>query len=236
MESKTRLEAALADKGNRIATANFVSLFHKRFTEMRIERLHMLQVFNFHRKPKATMLADFNNFTRARRIYSIAFGSQKVNSTMREFLVRERIEHHFKTALDVVMVLERMQNGNMRRERRISLTDILTYTPYTGAIVGILIFYSWSYLRQIKRPLDFGITGLCLSKAALGLLTGSFPGFFITPEATFSRVIGCIVAALSLVFMYNMITKKRTGVFFDNAWPLLLITIVVEQIGWLKYL
>ena len=139
-------------------------------------------------------------------------------------------------AEQIVYFMQNKQFGSKEALKSISLTDILTYTPYTGAIVGILIFYSWSYLRQIKRPLDFGITGLCLSKAALGLLTESFPGFFITPEATFSRVIGCIVTTLSLVFMYNMITKKRTGVFFDNAWPLLLITIVVEQIGWLKYL
>jgi hypothetical protein len=36
--------------------------------------------------------------------------------------------------------------------------------------------------------------------------------------------------------MYNVFTKKRTGIFYDNAWPLLLITIAAEQIGWLEYL
>ena len=121
MQAETRLEPALANKRNRIATTNFSALFHKRFTEMRIERLHMLQVFNFHRKPKATMLADFNNFTRARRIYSIAFGSQEVHTSVRELLIRERIENHFKTSLDIVMILERMQHRDMRGKRRISL-------------------------------------------------------------------------------------------------------------------
>lgn len=120
--------------------------------------------------------------------------------------------------------------------KSINIAEILPHVPYASAVIGIIIAYSWSYLRQKKRTLDLGITGFCLSKASLGLLLGSYPGFFITPGANLSRVIGGIVATLSLVFMYNIFTGKHTGRFFNNAWPLLLITIAAEQIGWLEYL
>ena len=120
--------------------------------------------------------------------------------------------------------------------KSINIAEILPHVPYASAIVGIILAYSWSYLRQKKRTFDLGITGFCLSKASLGLLLGSYPGFFITPGANLSRVIGGIVATLSLVFMYNIFTGKHTGRFFNNAWPLLLITIAAEQIGWLEYL
>ena len=120
--------------------------------------------------------------------------------------------------------------------KSINIAEILPHVPYASAVIGIIIAYSWSYLRQKKRTFDLGITGFCLSKASLGLLLGSYPGFFITPGANLSRVIGGIVATLSLVFMYNIFTGKHTGRFFNNAWPLLLITIAAEQIGWLEYL
>ena len=120
--------------------------------------------------------------------------------------------------------------------KSINIAEILPHVPYASAVVGIIIAYSWGYLRKKKRTLDLGITGLCLSKAVIGLLYGSFPGFFITPGAFLSRVIACIVATLSLIFMYNVFTKKQTGIFYNNAWPLLLITIAVEQIGWLEHL
>lgn len=225
-EEKTQTEESLEAFKNRIRKLSYDELYdeldaaekaesEERITivEKRIDELEPIE------KKKKELQKEQENFKKAITMWPLGtvFGGIYV-------------------AEQIVYFMQNKQFGSKEALKSISLTDILTYTPYTGAIVGILIFYSWSYLRQIKRPLDFGITGLCLSKAALGLLTGSFPGFFITPEATFSRVIGCIVAALSLVFMYNMITKKRTGVFFDNAWPLLLITIVVEQIGWLKYL
>lgn len=128
------------------------------------------------------------------------------------------------------------QFGTKETLKAINITEILPYIPYASAIVGIILAYFWSYLRQKKRTFDLGITGFCLSKASLGLLLGSYPGFFITPEATLSRIIAGIVATLSLVFMYNVFNPKYKGRFYDNAWPLLLITIAIEQIGWLEYL
>lgn len=139
-------------------------------------------------------------------------------------------------AEQIVYFMQNKQFGSKEALKTINLTELLPYVPYVSTVIGILIVYSWSYLRRKKRTLDLGITGLCLSKAIIGLLYGSYPGFFITPGAFLSRVIACIVATLSLVFMYNVFTKKRTGIFYDNAWPLLLITIVAEQIGWLEYL
>lgn len=114
--------------------------------------------------------------------------------------------------------------------------EVLLYTPYVSFVIGFLLAYFWSYLQQKQRALDLGITGLCLSKGALGLIVGSYPGFFMTPGAFLSRFIACIVATLSLVFMYNVFMKKQTGRFYDSAWPLLLITIALEQIGWLEHL
>ena len=136
----------------------------------------------------------------------------------------------------IAFFLRYNQFGTKETLKAINITEILPYIPYASAVVGIIIAYSWSYLRQKKRTFDLGITGFCLSKASLGLLLGSYPGFFITPGANLSRVIGGIVATLSLVFMYNVFKPKYKGRFYDNAWPLLLITIAIEQIGWLEYL
>ena len=136
----------------------------------------------------------------------------------------------------IAFFLRYNQFGTKKTLKAINITEILPYIPYASAVVGIIIAYSWSYLRQKKRTFDLGITGFCLSKASLGLLLGSYPGFFITPGANLSRVIGGIVATLSLVFMYNVFKPKYKGRFYDNAWPLLLITIAIEQIGWLEYL
>jgi hypothetical protein len=136
----------------------------------------------------------------------------------------------------IAYYIQNKQFGSTEALKTINLTELLPYVPYASAVVGIIIAYSWSYLRRKKRTLDLGITGLCLSKAVIGLLYGSFPGFFITPGAFLSRVIAGIVLTLSLVFMYNIFTGKRTERFFDNAWPLLLITTAIEQIGWLEHL
>ena len=139
-------------------------------------------------------------------------------------------------AKQIFFFLRNKQFGSTEALKTISTLEILPYIPYASAVVGIIIAYSWGYLRKKKRTLDLGITGLCLSKAIIGLLYGSFPGFFITPGAFLSRVIACIVATLSLIFMYNVFKPKCKGRFYDSAWPLLLITIALEQIGWLEHL
>lgn len=139
-------------------------------------------------------------------------------------------------AKQIAFFLQNKHFGSSEALKTISNLEVLPYVPYASAVVGIFMAYLWSYLRQKKRTLDLGITGFCLSKASAGLFFGSYPGFFVTPGATLSRVIAGIVMTLSLVFMYNIFTGKHTGRFFDNAWPLLLITTAVEQIGWLEYL
>lgn len=139
-------------------------------------------------------------------------------------------------AKQIAFFLQNKHFGSSEALKTISNLDVLPYVPYASAVVGIIIAYSWSYLRRKKRTLDLGITGLCLSKAVIGLLYGSFPGFFMTPESFLSRFIACIVATLSLVFMYNVFKPKCKGRFYDSAWPLLLITIAIEQIGWLEHL
>lgn len=116
------------------------------------------------------------------------------------------------------------------------ISEVLLYSPYVSFVIGFLLAYFWSYLQQKQRALDLGITGLCLSKATWGLIVGSYPGFFTTPGAILSRFIAGIVATLSLVFMYNVFIKKQAGRFYDSAWPLLLITIAIEQVGWLERL
>ena len=165
---------------------------------------------------------------------------------------KEKEEENFKKAIvmwplgvvfggiyateQIAFFLRYNQFGTKETLKAINITEILPYIPYASAIVGIILAYFWSYLRQKKRTFDLGITGFCLSKASAGLFLASYPGFFITPGATLSRVIAGIVMTLSLVFTYNIFTGKHTGRFFDNAWPLLLITTAIEQIGWLEHL
>ena len=104
------------------------------------------------------MLADFDDGTRARRIDGIAFGSQEVNAAMRKFLVRERVKDHFKTALDIVMVLERMQNGNMRRERRISLKLVERLAKRRSHVMQILfrrLILRHRIFKRKAKPAEF---------------------------------------------------------------------------------
>ncbi len=142
----------------------------------------------------------------------------------------------FYATEQIAFFLRNKQFGSSEALKAIKLSEVLSYIPYTSFVLIVLIVYSWSYLRQKHRTLDLGISGLCLSKAAMGLLFGCFPGFFITPGAVLSRFIACIVATFSFVFMYNVINKKQNGIFYDSAWPLLFITIAAEQIGWLEHL
>ncbi len=225
-EEKTQAEESLEAFKNRICKLSYDEIYDEldaaekaeseeriAIVEKRIDELEPIE------KKKKELQEEEEKLKRAIGMWplSVVFGGAYVAKQIAYFLQNK----HF---------------GSSEALKTISNLEVLPYIPYASAVVGIIIAYSWGYLRKKKRTLDLGITGLCLSKAVIGLLYGSFPGFFITPGAFLSRVIACIVATLSLIFMYNVFTKKQTGIFYNNAWPLLLITVAVEQIGWLEHL
>ena len=70
----------------------------------------------------------------------------------------------------------------------------------------------------------------------VGLIFGSYYGFFVTPGPVVSRFISGIIVALSIFYLYNNQAGKYKGFFFKSAILLVLISLALEQIGRLTIL
>jgi len=70
----------------------------------------------------------------------------------------------------------------------------------------------------------------------VGLIFGSYYGFFVTPGPVVSRFISGIIVALSIFYLYNDQAGKYKGFFFKSAILLVLISLALEQIGRLTIL
>lgn len=70
----------------------------------------------------------------------------------------------------------------------------------------------------------------------VGLIFGSYYGFFVMPGPIVSRIISGIIIILSVFYFYNHQADKYKGILFKNSIPLLLISLALEQIGRLTIL
>lgn len=113
-----------------------------------------------------------------------------------------------------------------------SLFYTISYVPFAGFVAGYLM----GACHKKDRALDLGIAAFLMFKSILGLLFGSYQGLVISPSPFFSYIISATVLTLSLIFTANVFISKRKGRFYENAWPLLLNSLAIEQIGWLEVL
>ena len=113
-----------------------------------------------------------------------------------------------------------------------SLFYTVSYAPFACFVAGYLM----GACHKKDRALDLGIAAFLMFKSIIGLLFGFYQGLVISPSPFFSYIISATVLTLSLIFTVNVFLSKRKGRFYENAWPLLLNSLAVEQIGWLEYL
>lgn len=113
-----------------------------------------------------------------------------------------------------------------------SLFYTVSYAPFACFVAGYLM----GACHKKDRALDLGIAAFLMFKSIIGLLFGFYQGLVISPSPFFSYIISATILTLSLIFTVNIFTSKRKGRFYENAWPLLLNSLAIEQIGWLEVL
>lgn len=129
----------------------------------------------------------------------------------------------------------------------ITFTDYLPYYPYSCAIVclAFCIYFVWNEKNKnfINKIKEFGhtvitetISVFLTANGLVGLIFGSYYGFFVTPGPIVSRIISGIIIILSVFYFYNHQADKYKGILFKNSIPLLLISLALEQIGRLTIL
>lgn len=129
----------------------------------------------------------------------------------------------------------------------ITFTDYLPYYPYSCAIVclAFCIYFVWNEKNKnfIDKIKEFGhtviteaISVFLTANGLVGLIFGSYYGFFVTPGPIVSRIISGIIIILSVFYFYNHLADKYKGILFKNSIPLLLISLALEQIGRLTIL
>lgn len=129
----------------------------------------------------------------------------------------------------------------------IQFTDYLPYFPYSCAIVCLTfcIYSVWNEKKKnfIDKIKEFGHTVITevisvffTANGLVGLIFGSYYGFFVTPGPVVSRFISGIIVALSIFYLYNDQAGKYKGFFFKSAILLVLISLALEQIGRLTIL
>lgn len=129
----------------------------------------------------------------------------------------------------------------------ITFTDYLPYFPYSCAIVSLIfcIYSVWSEKKKnfIDKIKEFGhtvitetISVFLTANGLVGLIFGSYYGFFVTPGPIVSRFISSIIIALSIFYFYNYHADKYKGFLFKSAIPLILISLALELIGRLTIL
>jgi hypothetical protein len=129
----------------------------------------------------------------------------------------------------------------------ITFTDYLPYYPYSCAIVclAFCIYFVWNEKNKnfINKIKEFGhtviteaISVFLTANGLVGLIFGSYYGFFVMPGPIVSRIISGIIIILSVFYFYNHQADKYKGILFKNSIPLLLISLALEQIGRLTIL
>lgn len=112
----------------------------------------------------------------------------------------------------------------------IQFTDYLPYFPYSCAIVCLTfcIYSVWNEKKKnfIDKIKEFGHTVITevisvffTVNGLVGLIFGSYYGFFVTPGPVVSRFISGIIVALSIFYLYNDQAGKYKGFFFQKRNP-----------------
>lgn len=123
------------------------------------------------------------------------------------------------------------QKGTLVYYPEHSISDSIAITSYF-CLVGCFIF---ARCYKKEGSIGVGIAGFFWIKSFWGFLKGIYPGFFVTPNASLSRIISMSILILSSLFVVKVITTNEKS-YMKKTLLMVLFCIAVEQIGWLEYL
>jgi hypothetical protein len=121
-----------------------------------------------------------------------------------------------------------MQKGALVYYPEHSISYSITTASYF-CLVGCFII-----VRCYKKEASIGlsIANFFWIKSLLGFFEGIYPGFFVTPSASLSRIISISILILSSLYVIKVVTSKEKS-YLKMTLLMVLLCLAIEQIGWL---
>ena len=124
-----------------------------------------------------------------------------------------------------------MQKGALVYYPEHSISYSITTASYF-CLVGCFII-----VRCYKKEASIGlsIASFFWIKSILGFFEGIYPGFFVTPSASLSRIISLSILILSSLYVIKVVKSKEKS-YLKMTLLMVLLCLAIEQIGWLEHL
>lgn len=121
-----------------------------------------------------------------------------------------------------------MQKGALVYYPEHSISYSITTASYF-CLVGCFII-----VRCYKKEASIGlsIASFFWIKSLLGFFEGIYPGFFVTPSASLSRIISISILILSSLYVIKVVKSKEKS-YLKMTLLMVLLCLAIEQIGWL---
>lgn len=122
-----------------------------------------------------------------------------------------------------------MQKGALVYYPEHSISYSITTASYF-CLVGCFII-----VRCYKKEASIGlsIASFFWIKSLLGFFEGIYPGFFVTPSASLSRIISISILILSSLYVIKVAISKEKS-YLKMTLLMVLLCLAIEQIGWLR--
>ena len=121
-----------------------------------------------------------------------------------------------------------MQKGALVYYPEHSISYSITTASYF-CLVGCFII-----VRCYKKEASIGlsIASFFWIKSLLGFFEGIYPGFFVTPSASLSRIISISILILSSLYVIKVVISNEIS-YLKMTLLMVLLCLAIEQIGWL---
>lgn len=121
-----------------------------------------------------------------------------------------------------------MQKGALVYYPEHSISYSITTASYF-CLVGCFII-----VRCYKKEASIGlsIASFFWIKSLLGFFEGIYPGFFVTPSASLSRIISISILIFSSLYVIKVVKSKEKS-YLKMTLLMVLLCLAIEQIGWL---
>ena len=121
-----------------------------------------------------------------------------------------------------------MQKGALVYYPEHSISYSITTASYF-CLVGCFII-----VRCYKKEASIGlsIASFFWIKSLLGFFEGIYPGFFVTPSTSLSRIISISILILSSLYVIKVVKSKEKS-YLKMTLLMVLLCLAIEQIGWL---
>lgn len=122
-----------------------------------------------------------------------------------------------------------MQKGALVYYPEHSISYSITTASYF-CLVGCFIIVRCYYKKEASIGLS--IASFFWIKSLLGFFEGIYPGFFVTPSASLSRIISLSILILSSLYVIKVVKSKEKS-YLKMTLLMVLLCLAIEQIGWL---